>query len=114
MSMLAEYYKELDDCDVITKEGVGFATYQFGELQGEKYCYIKEIYVRSEFRKTAVASEMANEITHIAKEKGCAFLLGSVRTDIKASTTNIKVLLAYGFKFMNANEKILFFKKEIL
>lgn len=107
--MYADYLKEREDREVY--EGpFGFASYKF--LDGG-LCYIIDIYVVPEERKTYAAATMADAIVKLAKEKGCTSLVGSVDTNAKDPTANMKVLLAYGMSFDSIGGSMLYFKKEI-
>jgi inorganic pyrophosphatase/exopolyphosphatase len=108
MSHFAEYIKERENKEIIEKD-YGFATYQFlGSV-----CYIVDIFVVPSERKNKRASEMANAITAVAKEKGCTHLIGSVSLEVNQATESISVLIAYGFKVREYKENLLWFVKEI-
>ena len=108
MSMYREYLEELGSRDIVESEN-GFATY----LITGKECYIEDIYVKKEFRKTKEASKLADKIVKIAKEKGCTLLTGSVVPTANNSTRSLKVLLGYGFKLHSANDNFIVFSKEL-
>lgn len=108
MSHYADYLKECGYKEILETED-GFATYCFFGQE----CYIEDIYVVPESRKKDVASSMAQTIEEIARQRGCTFLSGSVNTAIKDPTRSIKVLLAYGFKFVKASEALLWFRKDL-
>lgn len=108
MHQLAEYFKEWEGFDSIVTDDA-FASYR---IVGEE-CYIREIWVRPELRKTGLASDIADQIAVIAKERGCAFLSGSVNTLGNKPTESTKVLLAYGFKISGAVPNGILFKKEL-
>lgn len=107
-SLYAQYMKERVDCYIEENEK-GFASYKFFD----DACYIEDIFVLPEFRKTNVASEIADNITKVAKEKGCNWLLGSVVPSSNGSTTSMKVLLAYGFQLLSAKENFIWFRKRL-
>jgi hypothetical protein len=107
MSIYSEYIKEREGKDII-EDDRGFATYKIVDATR---CYIENIYVRHEYRHSKVASDMADKITAIAKNKGCTKLLGSVCPGLMGSTASLKILLAYGFELDSiANGLILFYK----
>ncbi len=109
MSLYGDYITEkVGDGIIEWKEG--FATYRF--LNNEQV-YIVDIYVRPDFRKTRVASDMADMIVGIAKEKGAKELIGSVVPSNKNSTDSLKVLLAYGMTLKSASNDLIIFRKEI-
>lgn len=108
MQQLALYLKEREGFDsIITDEG--FACYR---ISGEE-CYIKDIWVAPDFRKSHIASKMADQITWIAKKSSCKFLTGSVAIGANNPETSIKVLLAYGFKLSGLVNGGIIFRKDI-
>lgn len=108
MSLYSDYLKETGNKGILETE-LGFATYH---LLGSE-CYIEDIYIIPSHRKNKVASELAFEIEQIAKTAGCKYLTGSVNTAIKNPTSSMKVLLAYGFKFLRSEPKIIWFVKDL-
>lgn len=106
--MYGEYILEREGKNILESDK-GFATYFY---LGDK-CYIENIYVKQEFRKDGEASRLANEISNIAKEKGCTKLIGTVCPSVNGSTESLKVLLAYGFKLDSATTNFIALFKEI-
>lgn len=88
---------------------VGFATYH---LNGEE-CYIDEIYVIPEKRKSNEASKMADAIKEIAKANGAKMLSGSVCLKANGKEASMKILLAYGMSPVATNGDLVYFAKEI-
>ena|ERR1700761_1557905 len=109
MSLFSDYILERE-CKHTLETPEGFATYVF---LPEGRCYIDNIYVVPEQRKTNVASCLADQIAGIAKENGCKILLGSVVPAAKNSTDSLKVLLAYGFKLDSCENNFILFAKDI-
>lgn len=112
MKMYRDYLKERLGDELLEREE-GFATYRFTAELGFPAVYIVDIYVRPDFRKTKVASEMADQIVAIARTRNFSRLIGSVSFESKNQTDSIKVLLGYGMEFYKAVPGGLFFKKEI-
>lgn len=110
MSMYAEYIKERTDDHILETE-TGFATYRF---LGDATCYIIDIYVKPEFRKQSVASDIADTIMGIAKSSGYKKLIGSVVPSAKGSTTSLRVLLGYGMTLESCSNDFILFKKDIV
>lgn len=108
MSLYAEYLHEKTDVKILESPNA-FATYVFTD----KGCWIKDIYVKPEFRKTNLARDLANMISEIAKEKGVKTLLGSVIPSNKNSTDSLKVLLAYGMTLDSCGNDFILFKREL-
>lgn len=108
MSLYGDYIREREGFEIVESEH-GFATYL---ISGEE-CYIRDIYVTPEGRKSGLASQMADEISVIAKEKGCTYLLGTVSPVAKGATTSMKVLLAYGFEVFKSDSNMIYLVKGI-
>lgn len=108
--MFDEYVMEREGFTFVKDEHErGFAIYK---IIGEE-CYIKDIYVKPEHRKTKIASELADEVCAKAKEAGAKYLSGTVSAVIGDPTTSMKVLLGYGMRFFKVNGDMLVFVKEI-
>lgn len=112
MKMYRDYLKERLG-DELVERPEGFATYRYVDHFGTPAVYIVDIYVRPDFRKTKVASEMADDICVTAQKAGCKVMLGTVLSTAKNATDSIKVLLAYGMTFHSCSQDGLIFKKEL-
>lgn len=110
MSLYADYIKERLG-DGIIERPEGFASYRF--LNEGKSVYILDIYVSPSYRKTNVASKMADEIAAIGKERGATELVGTVTPSANNSTQSLSVLLAYGMKLKCLGNDLIVFTKEI-
>lgn len=108
MSLYADYVKERGVFNIVELEQ-GFATYRINGAE----CYIEDIYVVPEARNKHIATLLADRISEEAKEKGCRYLTGSVMPTANKSTESTKVLLAYGFKLLRAENNAIYFIKEI-
>lgn len=107
-SLYSEYISERLGKEIIETER-GFATY-FYLSDG---CYIEDIYVKKEYRKSGEASKMADQIASIAKSKGYKKLYGTVVPSAIGSTDSLKVLLAYGFSLNNCTNNMIVMVKEL-
>lgn len=110
MSMYADYVKERLGDGVLEGEK-GFVTFRY--LNNKKSVYIVDIYIKPEFRKQHVASEMADIIVETAKKEGATELLGTVNPSSKNATASLKVLLGYGMILASCFQDVIVFKKEI-
>lgn len=108
-SLYAHYILERENAYVLETEE-GFGTYKF---LNDKVCYLMDIFILKEHRKTNKATEIANKIKEIAKKEGSEILLGSVCTDANKVTESIKVLLAYGMEFYRSEGNMIYFRMEI-
>lgn len=110
MSLYADYLKEKTGHFVLEIEN-GFASYKY--LDDGKTVYIIDIYVRPEFRKTKIASTIADSIVEIAVKNGCNSLLGTIMPSNKGSTTSLKFLLSYGMHLDSSANDLIVLRKEI-
>jgi GNAT superfamily N-acetyltransferase len=108
MSLYGDYIKERLNREIF-ETSLGFATY---EITGEE-CYIVDVFIKEEARKTGHGSWIADKIKEIAKERGCKYLTGSVVPSSNGSTESTKALLAYGFKIHSSKDDFIIFTKEI-
>lgn len=103
------YIAEREDKDIIETDK-GFATFKTFE-NGE--CYLQDLYVTPDYRKTGLATEMADRVVEIAKERGCDTLVGTIASNDKNSTRNMKVFLGYGMEISTVTDSMIFLRKRI-
>lgn len=106
MSLWADYHKERLLRDTIEKE-YGFITYAIRD----KECFIADIYIKPDLRQIKLASELVDAVFAIAKQKDCEYVTCSVILDTTSPELSAKSALGYGFKFINAHNNIITFKK---
>lgn len=109
MSLYADYLKERTN-DYIIEDDNGFVTYRY---LNKDQCYIVDIYVRPEMRKSGYATKLADQIVEIAKKQGCNEILGSVVPSTMNCNINILVLLGYGMQICDSSKDMIVFRKEI-
>lgn len=102
------YMKEREGAEIYETEK-GFATYIIKDAE----CYIKDIWVKPDFRQSKVASQLADKIVEIAKSNGCKYLTGSVCPSANHSTESLQVLLGYGMKLHSSTQNLIWFTKEL-
>lgn len=107
-SLYADYIKEREGLGCVESER-GFATYSITEQE----CYLRDIYVAPEFRRSGECYKMADEVVAIARRAGCRYLTGTVVPSAAGSTESLKVLLNYGMRLMKASPDLIVFIKEI-
>jgi len=108
ISHYGQYISERLGKSLIEDEN-GFATY----FMVNDVCYIEDVYVIPEKRKTGIVFAYADKIVEEAKAKGMKVLIGTVKPSAAGSTVSLKVLLAYGFQLESAVEDFIFFKKSL-
>jgi len=110
MSLYADYILEhRGDCTI--ENANGFATYRF--LNNNATVYLVDIYVRPEARKSGAASDLADKVCEIARQKGAKELLGTVVPSARNSTASLKVLLGYGMELQSASADLIIFRKSL-
>lgn len=110
MSLWADYKREREGKQVY-EEKDGFVVYSF---PSSVECYIEDIYVIPEKRKTGYATKLADYVCEIARKKGCEHLLGSVWVGSAGDTTSMKVLLGYGMHLLEVRGNLIIFTKELV
>jgi ribosomal protein S18 acetylase RimI-like enzyme len=108
-SLYAQYLTERTN-DAIIETDEGFVTYRF---LNDKQCYIVDIFVKPEHRRSRVASRLADEVTQAARENGCSELVSTVVPSANGSTNSLKAVLSYGFKLDSATNNVICLTKEI-
>jgi ribosomal protein S18 acetylase RimI-like enzyme len=109
LDMFLAYQKEKYGRESVVKEGIGFATY---EIAGDK-CYIVDIYIVPEARRSKAGTQIADEIVKLAKLKGCQLLFGTVALNQSNPESSIQALFAYGFKIYSSSNEYLAFVKDL-
>jgi GNAT superfamily N-acetyltransferase len=109
MSLYAEYLRERTNDEIIETDK-GFITWR---VINERQVYIVDVFVRREFRREKVGTELVDEVLKMARRAGHKELIGTVSTSAKNATESIKTLLSYGMIFDSSTPEGLFFRKEI-
>jgi GNAT superfamily N-acetyltransferase len=108
MSLYGDYIKEREGKKII-EEDYGFVTYQiFGDQ-----VYIEDMFIEKQCRRSGLAFQLADDVREKAKEHGCKKMLTSVVPSANGSTESVKVILAYGFRLMSAQDNFIMFEMEI-
>ena len=113
-NLWSKYKKEREGIITLEKE-FGFVSYRmFSDSNNIRYCYITDIYVDHDQRKSGLALEMAKEVEKIAKDDKCDFMLGSIDTKLSKEQTRQSEYALLGFgMFMEPQSQLVFYKKEI-
>jgi len=107
-SLYAKYKEEREGAVVVESEH-GFASaVPFGD-----FWYIDDIYVMPEYRKSHIASDLADKLCTIGAERGFKKILGSVDPKANGATTSLKVLLGYDMKLLDVKNEIIYFTKDL-
>lgn len=88
----------------------GFISYEFID---SNTVFVNHLYVRPEFRRTNLGTELGDAVVKIAREKGCKYLIGGV--DLNANLANEAILsfISYGMGVYKSDNEFIYFRKEI-
>jgi predicted GNAT family acetyltransferase len=109
MGMFASYMNERENVELVETDK-GFATYVVTGTE----CYIRDIYVKPEFRKSGVAASIADLIAIRAKTVGCKMLTGSVCPTTRGADASLKVLIGYGMRLHSCSNNLIVFIKDLV
>jgi GNAT superfamily N-acetyltransferase len=108
-SAYGRYIAEREGYQIVENEA-GFMTF----IITGATCYIRDMYVEPEFRRTREGTKLADQVTEIARKLECKYLLGSVNPKTIGKTASNKALLYYGFELLGAaDDGLIYFQKEI-
>ena len=108
LSLYGQYINERESFEII-ENNCGFASYKI--INNE--CYLRDIFVSKDYRKMHVARKLADEISFIAKEKGCIRMYGTVVPSAPGSTLSIKLLLEYGLSLHQSSNDFIVLAKDL-
>ncbi len=108
LNLYKNYIKERFGHELISTDK-GFVTYELGN----DYCYILDVYVLPEFRKSHVAIELGDKVVDLAKEKGITKIIGSVSLLANGRDISIKGLYAWGMRISHYEKDTIYFVKEV-
>lgn len=110
VKMFEDYAKEKGfGAQIHYVPNVGFATYY---LNGEE-CYVEELYVLPEKRRSKEGNKIGEDIIIIAKENGAKFFTGSVNLKANGKASSMKALLSFDMSPVATNGDMVYFSKEI-
>ncbi len=109
-SLYAQYIAERGDAKIIELNS-GFATYN---VINEKQVYLMDVFVLPEYRRTHIASELANMVATEGRKQGCVEMITTVLPSLVNSTISLKTVIGYGFTVKSAKENLIVFSKGII
>lgn len=107
--MLEEMRKEMFGEDFY-KDEQGIFVY---EIWDNGFMFIKEVYVKPEFRKKGWVRKHISKALEKARENNCHSFLTTTPLDYIHADRSIKVMHNMGFKYSHVFENHIYFKKEI-
>lgn len=106
-SLYGQYIEEREGKGIVENEH-GFATYV---IAGEE-CYLEDIFIKRGSRLAGAASELADNVAKIGRERGCKYLTGSCVPSTKGATESMKAMFSYGFRIYSCvQDKIILIKE---
>lgn len=108
-SLYSEHIKEREGFEIVETD-FGFASYKYYDQE----CYIRDVYIKPEFRRSRQASKLLDTIQTIAKSSGCKFITTTVSSQYPNITGNTKAILKYGFEIAKVIQDVIWFKKDII
>lgn len=109
MSMYKDYVENQMPNRYVHETEKGFITYN---VNGPE-CHLEEIYIKPEYRRQGVYSELETYAANDAKEKGCEYLKGTIIIGTNMAEESARAMLKYGYKFWYTDGIIIFVKKEL-
>jgi len=108
VSLYADYIRERlgKSCYEVDN---GFAVYWYTDDS----VYIEDIYVADKWRKSKIASQMADYIADEARAIGIKKMVGSVNTQANGATRSLKVILGYGMEVSHISGSVIYFIKDL-
>jgi ribosomal protein S18 acetylase RimI-like enzyme len=109
LPLYADYLQERENAHILENEN-GFCIYKY---LSPTTAYLQDIYVKPEWRKTAIGKKMLEDVVKICKKSNISALLAS--TDISANNPEVSALaiLKSGFKFHKLEENMIWYVMEI-
>lgn len=99
-TLYARYIGEREGSQIIENEN-GFITYK---INGEE-CFLVDMYVRMEVRRSGEGRKLLNELIKIAKGHECKFISANIYTVDHGATNTLKAALISGFELLSAKNE---------
>lgn len=107
-SLYAKYISERQEGKIL-EDSFGFVAYR---IIGPE-CFIIEMYISPESRKSGMARSLVSKLESIAKEHGSTHITGNIHLDDKGASNTLISALMIGFKVVSANAGVLLIAKEL-
>ena len=108
MELYKNYLKEREGIELYYEED-GFITYIFMD----DYCYIKDVYVVPEKRRSGKAIELGNKIIALAKERGYDKVMGSICRSTHGWQKSLQGMYKVGYVSKEVKDDMIYLIKEI-
>ncbi len=111
MEMFGEYIKETRGLNLEVIEDKGWVSWI--HFPDAKVVYMEDIYVRPDFRRGKLATELVDRVKLKAKELGAEKLRGTINMKFKGTDGSLKAHLAYGFHVWMVGVDMIYLELEI-
>lgn len=101
-TLYAKYVKERRDGDILETDH-SFVTYK---IIGNE-CQIIDLYVDNKFRKKGLCNNIIDELSEIARSKGCDHLSGNIYFLDPGHKITLLSAIKLGFEIINANNSVI-------
>lgn len=91
MNLYQDYFR-CEGFETLEIPEIAFCTYKIEGLE----CYLRDIYVKPEFREKHTAVKLADLVVKIAKSNNCKYFIGTVNPLYKDANISRKMLKSYG------------------
>lgn len=102
-SMYFDYIKEREDSCTLANQH-GFVIY---EIDGDE-CYISDLYVRPESRRSGKAFELMKQVLDRATESKCKYILGAVNITSLTAPKTMMAMLRMGAKMLKCDDNLIY------
>lgn len=107
-SLYGQYIEEREGRKIFEVDH-GFLTYFLSDTE----CYIADIFVVPERRKSGLAYKMCLEVARLAKEQDCLRIVGSIDPRALTATESMKALFAMGMELLEIRDNLIYLVKEL-
>lgn len=107
-SLYERYVYERLGQAVLRKE-FGFITYKITN----KECFIVDMYIDFNLRKTGLGKQLLEDLVSIAKSKGCDVVTSNIHLFDKGANNTLKAAMSCGFRVENSGAGVLLIAKEL-
>lgn len=100
VNLRAEYCKEREGIETHEAVDQGFIEYKIGERYNKYVCFIKNLFVRKELRRTGVGIKMTRHVEQLAKDAGCSHMLCCVEMNqfVFGQPTSLNAIYSDGYQ----------------
>lgn len=95
------------------RKDYGFIHYKITGEGENKECFLSDLYIIDECRRSGKSHKITNELVELARQEKCKWLTTMVDLSTNNVESSLGTILKYGFKLADADGRIMSFAKEI-